>query len=197
MVNNSYHVECSEVVQKAVQTADWTVAETKSTGTTAITHTTFTDDPYMWADLSVSTFTYNSETIQADIVGWAFDVMNTVRVTGLDSNNLYSKARYIPLQFISTTLQFIPYGKNAFELIRTLFESYATDLDLVVKLSRNATSDYIEFTHDKLYATPFDIVADKTGQFYESYFLRMWQHKAGSCTIEVKDGYNDDYYENP
>ena len=41
------------------------------------------------------TFTYNSETIEADIVGWGFDVQNTVRITGLDSVRVSSEGHEV------------------------------------------------------------------------------------------------------
>ena len=192
---NSYHAECSESFPLAVQTLDWNVNFTKSTSTDDLTITEHTDEPFKWNMFSFPTFTYNSETIEADIIGWAFDVVNTIRITGLDSNGFFEKAKYIPLTTISTTLEIIPYGHNAFELIRTPLESYLTDLDLTVKCARNATTDFITWTHDKTYGISFTLSALKRTGSIERYFLVMSQLNTGSRAIQAKDQYNDDYYE--
>lgn len=196
---NSYHAECSEAFPVAVQTLDWNVNFTLNTdaATDDISVSEHTDEPFKWSMFTFPTFTYNSETIEADIVGWAFDVQNTIRVTGLDSTGYFEKAKYIPLTMLTTTLEVIPYGRNAFELIRKKLESYDTDLDLVVKTARNATTDYIQWTHDKLYCQPYTLSAMKRAGSVERYFLVMSQLNTGSLAIEAKDAYNDNYYENP
>jgi len=198
MSMNSYHAECSEAFPVAVQTCDWNVNFTLNTDATTddIPALDLDIDPFEWPMFSIPTFTYNSETIEADIVGWAFDVQNTVRITGLDSGGHFEKAKYIPLTFISTTLEIRPYGRNAHELIRTKLESYITDLDLVVKCAR-ATNDYIQWTHDKCYAIPYRLSALKRPGSVERYFLVMSQLNTGSLIPIAKDYYNNDYYENP
>jgi hypothetical protein len=194
---NSYHAECSQSFPVAVQTLDWNVNFTKNTSTDDLAKSEHSDEPFKWSMFTFPTFTYNSETIEADIIGWAFDVRNTVRITGLDSNGYFEKAKYIPLTMITTTLEIIPYGHNAFELMRTKLESYATDLDLTVKCARNATTDYIQWPHDKCYCQPYTLSALKRPGSVEQYFLVMSQLNTGSLAIEAKDQYNDNYYENP
>ena len=194
---NSYHAECSESFPVAVQTLDWNVNLTLNTdaATDDIAAAELTDDPFTWSMFTFPTFTYNAETVEADIVGWAFDVQNTVRITGLDSGGYFEKAKYIPLTMVTTSLEIIPYGRNAFELIRDR-TPYATDLDLVVKCARDA-NDYIQWTHDKLYCQPFTLSAQKRPGSVERYFLVMSQMSTGSIAISAKDDYNNDYYENP
>lgn len=196
---NSYHAECSEAFPVGVQTLDWNVNQTLNTdaATDDITLTEATDEPFKWSMFTFPTFTYNSETIEADLVGWSFDVQNTVRITGLDSGGRFEKAKYIPLQMITTSIEIIPYGRNAWELIRTPLESYATDLDLVVKCARNATTDYIQWTHDKMYCRPYTLSSLKRAGSVERYFLVLSQLNTGSLAIEAKDPYNNDHYENP
>ena len=197
MMLNSHHIECSERAPVAVQHNKWGVAFTKNSSTDDIAKAVYTDEPFKWSMFTFPTFTYNSETIEADVVGWAFDVINTIVYTGLDTNGFYTKGKYIPLTYITTTLEIIPYGHNAFELIRTNLESYATDVDLVVKCSRNTTTDFVQWTHDKMYCQPFVIAAEKTPGRVERYILVMSQLDTGSLAIQAKDQYNNDYYENP
>lgn len=196
---NSLHIECSEAFPVAVQTLDWNVNFTLNTdaATDDIPSAELTDEPFKWSMFTFPIFTYNSEPIEADIVGWAFDIRNTVRITGLDSNGYFENAKYIPLTMITTTLEIIPYGRNAFELLRTKLESYITDLDLTVKISRNTSTDYIQWTHDKMYCQPYTLSALKRSGSVERYFLVMAQLNTGSLAIEAKDAYNDNYYENP
>ena len=195
---NAYHAECSESFPVAIQTGDWNVNFTLNTdaGTDDIPALDLDIEPFKWDMFTFPTFTYNSETIEAEIVGWAFDVQNTVRVTGLDSGKRFERAKYIPLTFISTTLEIIPEGRNAFELIRTPLGSYITDLDLVVKCTRD-TNDYIQWSHDKCYGQPFTLSALKRPGSVERYFLVMSQLNTGSLVPVAKDYYNNDYYENP
>jgi hypothetical protein len=197
MMCDTHHLECSEANPVAFQSLSWSTSFTKNSATDDIASSIVTDEPFKWSHITFPTFTYNSETIEADILGWSLDIRNTVRVTSLDSNGYYTIGRYIPLTYISVTLQIQPYGHNPFELIRTKLESYATDLDLTVKLARNATTDYIQFTHDKLYCRPVDIYQIKQPGSVESYYIQMHQMNTGSLAIEAKDAYNNNYYENP
>ena len=196
---NHLHMECSEAFPTAVQTLDWNVNFTLNTdaATDDLTAAELTDEPFKWNMFTFPTNTYNSETIECDIVGWAFDVFNTIRITGLDSSGYFEKVKYIPPTSIFTTLEIHPYGRNAFELMRTKLESYATDLDLTVKTARDATTDYINWTHDKNYCKPVTLSALKRPGSVEHYFLVYFQLNTGSLAIEAKDAYNDDYYENP
>ena len=194
MLLRSYHAECSETSQVATQMTEWDVASTLNTGTDNITAKALTDVPFKWNNFTFPTFTYGGETIEASIIGWSFDIINTTRLTGLDSTGKYSVGRYVPQTHISTTLEIIPYGHNVFELIRDA-SPYATDLDLTVAATRTATNDLITFTHDKMYATPFDIAVSKNAGAVESYYLRMHQLNTGSLAISVVDDYNDEYYE--
>jgi hypothetical protein len=197
MMLNHHHTECSEASPLAIQHNKWGCAFTKSTSTDEITPSIADDEPFKWNHFSFPTFTYNSETIEANIVGWAFDVINTLFFTGLDTTKFYSIGKLIPLTYITTTLEIVPYGHNAFELIRTNLESYATDLDLTVKAARNATTDYVQWTHDKMYCQPFVISAEKTPAKVERYLLVMSQLDTGSLEIQAKDQYNNNFYENP
>jgi len=195
---NSYHAECSETFSVAVQSLDWNVNFTLNTdaATDDIPALDLDIEAFKWSMFTFPTFTYNSETIEADIVGWAFDVQNTVRITGLDSGGYFEKAKYIPLTMITTTLEIIPYGRNANELIRTPLGSYATDLDLTVKCARSA-NDYIQWTHDKCYGRPYTLAALKRPGSVERYFLAMSQLNTGSIVPVALDYYNNNYYENP
>jgi hypothetical protein len=202
MLNQSHHIECSLASTVAVQSLSWLTAYTKNTATDNIDPSVVDDRPFDWKDFSFPTFTYNSETIEADILGWAFDINNTVRVSGLDStyaattgNSYYTNGRYIPPTYISVTLHIRPYGRNAFELIRTALEKYATDLDLTVLAKRTADRDQVTFTHDKLYCSKFDIASVQTPDTTEEYFMRMWQLNTGSFVPVTIDDYIDDYYE--
>jgi hypothetical protein len=202
MMLNSLHIECSEASPVAVQHNKWGCAFTKNSSTDDIAAASLTDVPFKWSNFTFPTFTYNYETVEADIVGWSFDVINTLQFTGLDTNGYYTKAKYIPLTFISTSLEIIPYGKNAFELIRTKLEDYTADpnnLNLIVKCGRPAasTTDFVQWTHDDLYCQPYIIASDKRPSFTERYILVMSQLDTGSCAIQAKDQYNDNYYENP
>lgn len=195
---NTYHVECSEAFPVAVQTLDWNVNNTLNTDATTddITLTEHADEPFKWNMFTFPTWSYNSEDpLETNIIGWAFDVQNTIRITGLDSDGLFEQAKYIPLTSITTTLELRPYGRNPFELIRKKLESYDTDLDLTVKCARNATTDYIQWTHDKLYCQPYTLSAMKRSGSVERYFLVMAQLNTGSLAIEAKDVYNKAYYE--
>jgi hypothetical protein len=201
MLCESYHAECSEQRTKATQTATWRWCKGIYDGSCDdITEPTkLTDDYYDWTHFTFPTFTYNSETLECSIVGWSYDILNQIDWYGL-SSGVYTSGEVHGYEYISATLAIIPTGRNCRELIRTLKESYATDLDLVVKCARNATTDYIQWTHDKLYAVPFTIVPGTRKGWKETYFLTMYQRgssSGGSHTAQVKDKYNDDYYENP
>jgi hypothetical protein len=195
MLCNYHHIECSEAFPLATQSLDWTVAFTKNSSTDDIASSIADDEPFKWEHFTFPTFTYNSETVEADIIGWALDIIPTTRLTVLDSGGRYTIGKYLPITQISTTLQIIPYGRNAFELIRTALESYVTDLDLTVLAKKTADRDQITFTHDKLYATPFDITQVKTSGAFESYFITMHQLSTGSFVPVIIDDYDDDYYE--
>lgn len=195
MMINHCHMECSEASPVAIQHNKWGVGYTKNSSTDDIASAVFTDEPFKWSMFSFPTFTYNSETVEADIIGWSFDTINTLHFTGLDTGGNYSIGKYIPLTYITTTLEIIPYGHNAFELIRTPLGSYATDLDLVVKTARNATTDYIEWTHDKMYCQPYTVTTEKRSGAIERYILVLSQLDTGSCVPVAKDQYNKVYYE--
>lgn len=195
MMLNSFHVECSEASPVAVQHNKWGCSYTKNTGTDEITPAELADEGFKWHHFTFPTFTYNSEPIEATIIGWAFDVVNTIHFTGLDTSKRYSIGKYFPLTYIVTTLEITPYGHNIFELIRTDLASYLTDVDLVVKCARNATTDYIQWTHDKVYCQPFVITAEKAPGRVERYLLVLSQLSTGSITIQAKDQYDKKHYE--
>jgi len=197
MMLNSLHIECSEASQIAVQHNKWGCSYTKNTGTDDIAAAILTDRPFRWEDFAFPTFTYNSETIEATIIGWAYDVVNTLYFTGLDTTKRYSIGKIIPLTYIVTTLETTPFGHNVYELIRTDLESYLSDVDLVVKTSRNTTTDYVQWSHDKVYCQPFVITAEKAPGGVEKYLLVLSQLSTGSIAIQAKDQYNNDHYENP
>jgi len=192
----SYHTECTESQPKATQTMTWNVAKSLSVGTDDITEpSSLGIDVLDWSGISFPTFTYNSETLEADILGWSFDIQNNVFWRGL-SGGLYSIGKIGDYLNVSVSLNIVPTGKNCKELIRTALESYVTDLDLTVKIARSAT-DYIQFTHDKLYCYPFDIIPPSRNKWFEGYIITMHQLNSGSLAIQAKDAYNNDYYENP
>ncbi|KKL61328.1 hypothetical protein LCGC14_2196420, partial [marine sediment metagenome] len=196
MLLQVYHAECTELgSQVASQSLNWISTFTKNTSVDLLTPATVTDDPFQWNMFTFPTYTYNSETIEADIVGWAFDVVNSVIWVVLDSSGFYTKGKYLPYTFISTTLELNPFGHNPFEVIRTKLESYLTDVDLTVKCARNATTDYIQWTHVKCYTRPFTIAANKQPGSFERYFLQNFQLNTGSLAIEAKDVYNKAHYE--
>ena len=198
MLPITYHCEMSEVQPKATQIATWGVAFTKSVGTDDITEpTVIADEPFDWTGITFPTFTYNSETLECDILGWSFDVNNNVFWRGLDSGGRYSIGKMGNFVDISVTLNIVPTGKNTKELIRTVLESYATDLDLTVNLARSATDD-VEFTHDKMYMTPYDIVVPSRTKWIEGYFITLHQlNKGNDLETVIQDIYNNDHYENP
>jgi hypothetical protein len=199
MMLNSLHMECSETSPVALQHNKWGVAFTKNSSTDDIATASLTDVPFKWSNFSGGfTFTYAGENLhdKMEITGWAFDIVNTLYFTGLDTNGRYSIGRYIPISYITTTLEIIPSNKNAFELIRDELP-YSSDVDLTVKCSRNATTDYIQWTQEDLYCQPFIINAEKTPGRVEKYILVLSQMDTGSCVIQAKDAYNNDYYENP
>ncbi|KKN56981.1 hypothetical protein LCGC14_0567030 [marine sediment metagenome] len=196
MLLQTYHAECTEIGnQVAIQSLNWISTFTKNSSVDLLTPATVTDEPFKWNHFTFPTYTYNSEPIQADIIGWSFDVVNSVIWVVLDSTGFYTKGKYLPFQFISTTIELNPYGHNPFELIRTKLESYITDVDLTVKCARNATTDYIQWTHDKCYTRPFTISANKQSGAHERYFLQNIQLNTGSLAIEAKDAYNKAHYE--
>jgi hypothetical protein len=201
MMCQSSHIECSELNPIATQRNKWGCAYTKASSTDDITRSEADDIPFKWSDFTFPTFTYNSETIEAHIVGWGFDVINTIRFTGLDANGYFSVGKFIPTTMITTTLEIIPYGKNAFELLRTPLTTigsrtgYATDLDLTVKCTRHTTNDYVQWAHDKMYCQPFVISSTKARAAHERYLLVLSQMDTGSLTITAVDDYDDDYYE--
>ncbi len=194
MMLNHCHIECSEASPVAVQHNKWGVSFTKNSSTDDITAASLAVAPFKWSDFTFPVFTYNSETIEANIVGWAHDIVNTLQYTGLDTSGYYSIGKYIPLTYITTSLEIIPYGHNAFELIRTNLGSYATDLDLTVKPARSAT-DYVQWVHDKCYCQPFIMTAEKSPTKIERYLLVMSQLDTGSLVPTAVDIYDDDYYE--
>lgn len=195
MLNRSHHIECSEAQPVGAQLLNWGCGFTLNTGTDDITLSQADDEPFKWGKFTFPTFTYNSETIEAKIIGWAFDIQNTIMFIAPDTNGYYQDGKYIPQTMISTTLEIFPYGHNAFELIRTPLGSYVTDLDLTVVATRTAATDLITWTHDKCYCYPFTIKANKDPGFVERYFLRMVQLDTGSIVPVVVDDYDDDYYE--
>ena len=70
-------------------------------------------------------------------------------------------------------------------------------MDFTVKLARNATTDFIQWTHDKLYWDPNEIIPGTAANWFEGYMVRLHQLSSGSLAIQAKDAYNNDYYENP
>ena len=201
----TYHAEISEVQPKATQISTWAVGFTKNTSTDDITEpTAITEEPFDWSQITFPTFTYNSETLEADILGWSFDVNNNVFWRGLDSGGKYSIGKMGSFVDISVTLNIVPTGKNMKELIRDTLNSStgqyigaSTDLDLTVKIARSAI-DYVQFTHDKMYITPYDIVVPSRTKWFEGYFITLHQlNKGTDLEIEIKDIYNNDHYENP
>lgn len=204
MLPYSSHIECSELVQVAKQFNNWMVAYTKNTATDDISRPTTLDDvaPYRWEDFTFPVFTYGGVTVEADIVGWSHDIMNGLSWLTPDrtylattGNSYYTKGKILNFQLLATTLEIKPYGHNAFELIRQILSKYATDVDLTVKCLRHATDDFIQWTHDKTYCTPFDIAVNKVPGSVETYLLTLHQLDTGSCVPVVVDDLIDDYYE--
>ena len=194
MMCQHYHAECSERSQIATQTVDWLTCRTLNSGCDNITPAALTATPYQWNHFTFPTFTYNSETIEANIIGWALDIYNSCSYTGL-SGGYFSVGRYVPPTHIMVTLQIIPYGRNAFELIRTALSGYATDLALTVKPIITANENEITFTHDKLYCDPYNIMAYKTPAGLESYFMRMHELSTSTPSFAEINDIDDDYYE--
>jgi len=196
MLPVSYHLECTESRTQAYQSASWRVAYCKDTSTDDIAQPT---EPAMrtfeWTNLTFPVFTYNSETIEASIIGFSFDIVNEVGWRGLDSGGHFSVGKLFNFADIAVSLMIVPTGKNAFELIRTLKESYATDLDLTWKFTRDATYDYVNIVHDKLYAEPFALHPAHRRGWHEGYLIRMHQDGAGSVSGTVIDALDDDNYE--
>lgn len=199
LCNLNYHAECSHYSPVATQTASWLVAYTKNTGCNDIARPTTFDavEPFKWNHFTFPVFTYGGETIEADIMGWSFDIQNFCEVLVIDSTGYYTKGKMKYYQLLSTSLDIIPYGHNAFELCRTHLEDYATDLDLTVKCARDATNDYIQWAHDKLYAYPIEIEPCRYTNWQEAYRLVMHQLNTGSLVPSAVDAYDNDYYENP
>ena len=198
MLPSVYLCGAHESAPKVVQKALWNCAFTKNTATDDIAEpTAISEDPFEWQQITFPTFTYGGETIEADIMGWSFSIHNNVFWRGLDSNKYYTVGKMGNYKDLSVTLNIIPTGKNIKELIRTALESYATDLDLTVKMARHATTDYIQWTHDKMYCFPFDIIPPHRNNWFEGYLISLHQLGTGSLGIEIKDSYNDNYYENP
>jgi len=202
MLCRSHHIECSEAQQRAVQLLNWGVAFTKNTSTDDISKSICDDEPFEWPMFTFPIFTYNSEPIEAEIIGWSFDILNSIMFIGLDNTYLattgmsyFQKGKYIPRSTISTTLEIYPYGHNAYELIRTPLGKYVTDLDLTVLATRTTLIDEIKWTHDKCYCYPFTIKMSMDAGYVERYFLRMVQLDTGSIVSIVADDYDDDYYE--
>lgn len=196
MLLATYHAECTELGnQGATQSSSWITTFTKNTSVDLLTPATVTDEPFKWHMFTFPVYTYGGETIEADIIGWSFDVINSVIWVVLDSSGFYTKGKYLPYMFVSTTIELNPFGHNPFELTRTKLESYLTDVDLTVKCARNATTDYIQWTHDKCYTIPFTIAANKQPGSFERYFLQNFQLNTGSIGIEAKDVYNKSHYE--
>jgi len=194
----TYHLECTETFPKATQSLKWKTAFTKNSATDDIAEPTpLTTENFDWTHLTFPTFTYNSETVEATIVGFAFDVQNSVGWRGLDTTGYYSVGKMFEFVTITVTLMIIPYGKNAFELIRTNFESYVTDLDLTWKFTRNATTDYVQVAHDKMYCPPFHIVPGHRFGWHEGYLMQMHQTGSGSMSGTIIDNLDNDSYENP
>lgn len=195
MLCRSHHIECSEAQPVGVQMLNWGCAFTKNSATDDITRSQADDIPFKWHNFTFPTFTYDSDTIEAHVVGWSFDVQNSIMFIAPDSSGYYQKGKYVPQTTISTTLEVLPYGKNAYELIRTKLGAYITDLDLTVVATRTALVDLITWTHDKCYCYPFTIKMAKDAGYVERYFLRMVQLDTGSIVPVVIDDYLDDYYE--
>lgn len=197
MLCRSHHIECSESQPTAVQLLNWGCAFTKNTGTDDITKSQADDKPFKWSMFAFTCLLNDagSTALEADIIGWSFDVLNSIMFIAPDSNGYYQKGKYVPQTTITTTLEIYPYGHNAFELIRTKLGSYTTDLDLTVVATRTAVNDLITWTHDKCYCYPFTIKMSKDAGYVERYFLRMVQLDTGSIVPVVVDDYDDDYYE--
>jgi len=197
MLCRSHHIECSEAQPLGVQLLNWGVAFTLNTGTDDIARSQADDKPFRWNNFAFTVLLPDagSTPLEADIIGWSFDIQNTIMFIAPDSSGYYQKGKYIPQTFISTTLEIFPYGKNAFELIRTPLGSYTTDLDLTVLATRTTLIDEIKWTHDKCYCYPFTIKVTKDPGIVERYFLRMVQLDTGSIVPIVAGDYDDDYYE--
>lgn len=197
MLLRSHHIECSEAQPVAVQLLNWGCAFTLNTGTDDIARSQADDVPFKWGNFAFTCLLNDagSTPLEADIIGWSFDIQNTILFIGPDDDGYFQKGKYVPQTRISTTLEIFPYGHNAFELIRTPLGKYVTDLDLTVVATRTALNDLITWTHDKCYCYPFTIKVTKDPGYVERYFLRMVQLDTGSIVPVVVDDYDDDYYE--
>ena len=197
MLCRSHHIECSEAQPVGAQILNWGCGFTKNTATDDIARSQADDEPFRWNNFTFSVLLNDagSTALEADIIGWAFDIQNSIMFIAPDSNGYYQKGKYVPQTTISTTLEIMPYGHNAYELIRTKLGAYTTDLDVTVTATRTATYDKITWTHDKCYCFPFTIKASKDPGSVERYFLRMVQLDTGSIVPVVVDYYPVEYYE--
>lgn len=202
MLPVTLHMECTELTPLAIQSSLWRIARIlpQLAGDGAIDDidkpTGISETPFQWSDFTFPTFTYNSETIEATIRGWSFDVTNEVFWRAPDANKYFLIGKIGQLLDLSVTLNLVPTGKNLVELLKTItLEDYLTDVDLVVKPARDAATDYIQWTHDKLYCSPFDIVTASRDSWYEGYMVTFHQLDTGSLAVESKDAYNKSYYE--
>lgn len=143
-----------------------------------------------WNDFSLTTFSYGGETIEADILGFDWDLDNKFYL-----GNFVSGSATRGLLFacdIQAKIRLMPYGKNIFELLRTRKISYATDLDLVWKFAESANR-YVQGTHDKMYCQPFDVRAVNA----ETYEVTLHQLSTGSFVPVEHNELDNDWYEDP
>ena len=195
MCLRNLHIECSEASQVATQLAIWGCAFTLNTGTEDLTPANISLDPYRWEHFSFTTSDEDNETLEANIIGWSFDVNNTILLTGPDSSGYYQKGVYIPQTVVTTTLEILPHGHNPFENIRTALGDYTNDFNITVSAVQTTNEHSVIFTHDKVYAYTFTLRSEKRSGFVERYFVRLAQLDTGSIVPVEISTLDDDYYE--
>jgi len=190
-VGKTWHIACSEEKTLALQDVDIDFA--KHVAGNDIAEPTPVEDSHRsleWGDFTLPTFTYNSETIEADILGFDWTLTNKVYLGGFVAH--YPTRGLLFNCDIQVKLRIMPDGKNIFELLRTRLVDYLTDIDITWKFTETANR-YIQGVHDKTYCQPFDVRCINA----EVYDVTFHQLDTGSFVPTEHNELDDDWYEDP
>lgn len=190
-VGKSWHISCSEASSLALQ--DVNIDYAKHVTGVDIAEPTPVEDSHRsleWSDFSMTTFTYNSETIEADVLGFDWSLINKYYIGNYVSG--YASRALLFNCDIQVKLRLMPYGKNIFELLRTKKSGYLTDVDISWKFTETADR-YIAGVHDKTYCQPFDVRVINA----EEYEVTFHQLDTGSFVPTEHNELDDDWYEDP
>ena len=177
------------------------VAFAKTTSTDDIAKPTrIADRTFTWDNLKTGgiTFNYGGNPIEADIVDVNLGIYNTPIFSVWDATKHPSVGLLKRITY-DLALKVKPTGSTFYDMNKKYISEYAAGgIDMVFKWQRSAT-DYVQYTYADLRMVPVPEKISNEEGWFEEYDIKFMPGglTTSAFSIESKDIYNNNEYENP